>query len=150
MTKICEKRGLTLIYRELVADDYETAYQLWAQTEGMGLSEADSREEILRYLERNPGLSQICENEAGSIAGTALCGHDGRRGYMYHVAVSDEYRGMGIGRELVTRCLSNLSAAGITKCHLMVIGDNEQGRRFWESIGWQYRDAIALYSQDIN
>ena len=139
-----------LIYREWVANDYEAAYQLWAQTEGMGLSEADSREEILRYLERNPGLSQICVKKDGSIAGTALCGHDGRRGYMYHVAVSKECRGMGVGRELVTRCLNNLSAAGIAKSHLMVIGNNELGRRFWESIGWQYRDGIALYSQDIS
>lgn len=139
-----------LIYREWVADDYEAAYQLWVQTEGMGLSEADSREEIVRYLERNPGLSQICEKEDGSIAGTALCGHDGRRGYMYHVAVSNECRGMGIGRELVTRCMDNLSKAGIAKCHLMVIGNNEQGRRFWESLGWQYRDGIALYSKDVS
>lgn len=57
---------------------------------------------------------------------------------------------MGVGRELVTRCLNNLSAAGIAKSHLMVIGNNELGRHFWESLGWQYRDGIALYSQDIS
>lgn len=138
-----------MIYREMVTQDYESAYQLWEQTEGMGLSEADSRLEIIRYLERNQGFSQICENDDGQIVGTALCGHDGRRGYMYHVAVSTDCRGLGIGRELVTRCLGNLRAVGIAKCHLMVIGTNEQGRRFWEGMGWQYRGGIMLYSQDI-
>lgn len=136
-------------YREMVMDDYEAAYQLWEQTEGMGLSEADSRLEIIRYLERNQGFSQICEKDDGQIVGTALCGHDGRRGYMYHVAVSTDCRGLGIGRELVTRCLGNLRAVGIAKCHLMVIGTNEQGRQFWEGMGWKYRGGIMLYSQDI-
>ncbi|WP_340006404.1 GNAT family N-acetyltransferase [Paenibacillus sp. FSL K6-0276] len=138
-----------MIYREMVVDDYEAAYQLWEYTEGMGLSEADSRLEIIRYLERNRGFSQICENEDGQIVGTALYGHDGRRGYMYHVAVSDDCRRMGVGRKLVTRCVENLRAAGIAKCHLMVIESNEQGREFWEGMGWQYRGGIMLYSQDI-
>ncbi|WP_339288956.1 GNAT family N-acetyltransferase [Paenibacillus sp. FSL E2-0201] len=138
-----------MIYREMVADDYEAAYQLWEHTEGMGLSEADSKPEILRYLAHNRGYSQICENEDGQMVGTALCGHDGRRGYMYHVAVHNDCRGMGVGRKLVTRCLENLRTAGIAKCHLMVIGTNEQGRGFWEGMGWQYRSGIMLYSQDI-
>ncbi|MEK4062138.1 MULTISPECIES: GNAT family N-acetyltransferase [Paenibacillus] len=135
-------------YRAMVADDYEEAYLLWGNTTGMNLSQADSREEIVRYLERNPGLSLVCENEAGKIAGTAMCGHDGRRGYMYHVAVSGECRGAGVGRELVSRCLGRLREAGIVKCHLMVIEGNELGRSFWSGIGWQERDGIVLFSQD--
>ena len=30
-----------------------------------------------------------------------MCGHDGRRGYIYHVAVAEEYRG-----EVLGGCLS--------------------------------------------
>ena len=137
-----------MIYREMLAQDYSAAYKLWENTEGMGLSAADSEEEITSYLQRNVGLSQICEDEDGNIAGTALCGHDGRRGFMYHVAVSTSYRGMGVGRALVNRCLQKLREEGIAKCHLMVIGDNDLGRGFWGGLGWQFRDGIALYSQD--
>ncbi|KGE19614.1 GNAT family N-acetyltransferase [Paenibacillus wynnii] len=137
-----------MIYREMLEQDYSAAYKLWEKTEGMGLSSADSEEEITRYLQRNVGLSQICEDEDGTIAGTALCGHDGRRGYIYHVAVSTSYRGMGVGRALVNRCLNKLREERIAKCHLMVIGDNEGGRGFWSGLGWQFRDGIALYSQD--
>ncbi|WP_019913931.1 GNAT family N-acetyltransferase [Paenibacillus sp. HW567] len=135
-------------YRSMTADDYEAAYRLWENTAGMGLSSADSREEIVRYLERNPGMSQICENEDGTLAGTAMCGHDGRRGYMYHVAVSEAGRGKGVGRKLVSLCLEKLRESGIVKCHLMVIEDNGLGQSFWAGIGWQKRDGIVLFSQD--
>lgn len=137
-----------MIYRDMIIEDYGSAYELWENTEGMGLSAADSEEAIRHYLQRNAGFSQICEGEDGVIAGTALCGHDGRRGFLYHVAVSNAYRGHGIGRILVHNCLRRLHEAGIEKCHLMVIGDNELGRSFWSGIGWQYRDGLALYSKD--
>ncbi|NUU60244.1 GNAT family N-acetyltransferase [Paenibacillus agri] len=137
-----------MIYRAMIADDYDAAYELWVNTEGMGLNEADSREGILRFLERNPGLSQVCVHVDGSLAGTALCGHDGRRGFLYHVAVSHASRGKGAGRELVARCLDELRENGIAKCHLMVFKENQKGRQFWEELGWQYRDDIALYSRD--
>ncbi|MBW4085285.1 GNAT family N-acetyltransferase [Paenibacillus sp. S150] len=135
-------------YRSMLADDYEYVYHLWENTEGMNLSEADSREEILRYLERNPGMSQVCVNEDGTLAGTAMCGHDGRRGYMYHVAVSGASRGKGVGRELVSLCLNRLLQEGIAKCHLMVIEGNSLGRSFWGGLGWQERDGIVLFSRN--
>ncbi|WNS41812.1 GNAT family N-acetyltransferase [Paenibacillus sp. MMS20-IR301] len=130
----------------MASEDYEVAYHLWENTPGMGLSSADKPADIVRFLERNPGISQVCLNEDGTLAGTALCGHDGRRGYMYHVAVSSSCRGSGAGREMVTRCLGRLREEGITKCHLMVIEKNDLGRSFWSSVGWQLRDDIVLFS----
>ena len=34
-----------------------------------------------------------------------FCGHDGRRGYIYHVAVDENYRRKGIGRNWWQRLL---------------------------------------------
>lgn len=133
--------------RPMVMNDYEAAYQLWANTPGVHVSKADSREEILRYLERNPGLSLISEDEDGTLAGTVMCGHDGRRGYIYHVAVAEDYRGRGVGRDLVSRSLAALREEGIGKCHLMVMEGNKLGRDFWSGIGWQERDGIVLFSR---
>ncbi|NQX46700.1 GNAT family N-acetyltransferase [Paenibacillus tritici] len=137
-----------MLYRSMTIDDYEAAYRLWENTAGMGLSEADSRTEIARYLERNPGISQVCVEEDGTLAGTAMCGHDGRRGYLYHVAVHSGSRGKGAGREMVARCLEKLREEGILKCHLMVIGTNSLGRSFWNSVGWQERDGLVLFSKN--
>ena len=47
--------------------------------------------------------------------GSILCGHDGRRGYIYHTAVLSDYRGRGIGTELVQAALKGLEEAGIHK-----------------------------------
>jgi len=134
--------------REMTIGDYQEVFKLWSGTEGMGLSDSDSEEEIEKYLARNPGHSFVCEQD-GRIVGTVLCGHDGRRGYIYHVAVSDEHRGQGLARMLVSQALDSLRDAGIRKCHLMVFGSNLAGREFWEHIGWQRRDDLLIYSKAV-
>jgi ribosomal protein S18 acetylase RimI-like enzyme len=133
-------------YREMTIEDYDRIYQFWSSTDGMGLSEADSRHNIDVFLQRNKGLSFVCE-DGSKIVGTILCGHDGRRGYIYHVAVDENYRRKGIGRELVAKALNGLTQEGITKCHLFVFFTNELGMTFWSSLGWELRKDIAIYSK---
>lgn len=134
--------------REFTMDDYEPALTLWKASEGIGLSEADSRENIEHYLSHNPGMSFVAVEE-GTIVGAVLCGSDGRRGYLHHLAVVGSHRQRGIGRALVERCMSALSAAGLRKCHIFVIAGNREGQRFWKKIGWQERATLMVMSRDI-
>ncbi|MBM7568949.1 GNAT family N-acetyltransferase [Paenibacillus sacheonensis] len=138
---------MELTYREMTIDDYEASYALWAATEGMVLSSSDSREEIARFLARNPGCSFVC-GEGDRLLGTLLAGHDGRRGFLYHVAVAPNQRGRGIGGSLVRLGLAKLREAGIEKCHLFVLASNDVGRGFWARSGWEERDGILLFSRD--
>ncbi len=87
----------TIRTREFVIDDYEKAVTLWNLVEGVEVAEGDSKEEIRAYLLRNPGLSRVAE-ESGAIIGAVLCGHDGRRGLIYHLAVAPAHHGKGIGK----------------------------------------------------
>src|SRR5918998_1219046 len=103
--------------------DYEQVMALWQATEGITLREVDSREAILAYLVRNPGLSFVAR-DADLLVGAVLAGTDGRRGYLQHLAVAPAYRGRGIGRVLAERVVGALTAAGIAKCHLMVRQEN--------------------------
>ena len=134
--------------REIHPDDYYEIVELWKNTPGVGVSKADSENSILGFLLRNPGLSW-CYKDADRIVGTSLCGHDGRRGYIYHTAVLPEYRGRGIGAMLVRKNLEQLKAAGIDKCHIFVFRDNEPGNAFWNATGWTRRNDIFVYSHDI-
>lgn len=134
--------------REIHIDDYIEIYNLWRNTPGMGLSEADTWQNILSFLNRNESMC-FCYEEGGKIIGTILCGHDGRRGYIYHVTIVEEYRGKGIGRTLVEKSLQKLKKEGIDKCHLFVFRDNERGNAFWSSIGWTKRKDILVYSKNI-
>jgi ribosomal protein S18 acetylase RimI-like enzyme len=133
--------------REMTISDYELAIELWNKTEGMVLSEADSRQSIDYYLNRNSGMSFVCTLD-DNIIGTILCGHDGRRGYIYHVAVNKEHRGKAVAKKLIEKSLTKLKSEGITKCHIMVLADNEIGNQFWIYTGWTKRDGILIYSSD--
>jgi N-acetylglutamate synthase len=135
--------------RAMTMDDYPAVIALWQATEGMGLSQADSPERIRQYLARNPGLSLVAFSPRGDLIGAVLCGHDGRRGLLHHLAVHPDWRKLGVGRALVCRCLEGLAAAGIDKCHLFVYEKNQAGRSFWLRTGWYERPELVLMSTDI-
>ena len=136
------------IIRPLHVADFEAVCRLWSSTEGLGVGPGDSPEGIARFLDRNPGLSLVVE-ESGAIVASILCGHDGRRGFIYRLAVAPEHRRKGIAVELVRRSIAGLKAAGIERCLLMVQVDNEGARRFWASIGGRLRSDLVGFSIDV-
>ena len=134
--------------RQMKISDYEAAYALWEKTPGIGLSDADSRENIDIYLQRNPGFSFIALSE-NKLVGAVLCGHDGRRGYLHHLVVDERYQKQQVGKLLVENCMNALEQLGIKKCHIFVYRDNEAGKAFWEHIGWKLRLELDIMSFDI-
>jgi ribosomal protein S18 acetylase RimI-like enzyme len=140
--------GDGLRIRSMTADDYDAVIALWRVTEGIGLSAADEREAIAAYLERNPGLSRVAVR-GGALVGAVMCGHDGRRGYLHHLAVVPAERGRGLGRELAERCLDDLRALGIGKVNIFVYADNEEGQAFWRATGWVGRDDLLLMQRSL-
>lgn len=112
------------------------------------MSGADEREHIESYLARNPTMSFVA-TENGKIIGAVLCGHDGRRGYLHHLAVAETHQKKGIGKKLTERCLESLRNIGIQKCHLFVYHTNTNGKVFWEKIGWSMRSDIQVVSKDL-
>ena len=137
-----------MTYRPVRFDDYEKMRALWDRSPGVGLSSADEPEPIRRYLEHNPGLSLLAV-DGERVVGTILAGHDGRRGYLHHLAVDESYRRAGIGRELVRLALDALAAEGIAKCHLFMFRKNRLGARFWRALSWVRRNDIVVYSRDL-
>jgi N-acetylglutamate synthase len=134
---------------EMNLEDYEEIYSLWKTTEGMGLHDyCDSKGGIANYLKRNPGLSFIAR-DGKKIVGTVLCGHDGRRGYLHHLAVAPTYRKKGIGKKLTQQALDRLVSLGIRKCHLFVFEKNNDAQKFWQKIGWENRADLKLMSKNI-
>jgi len=131
--------------RAFRADDHAQALALWEATAGVGLSSADSFDNVARFLARNPGLSFVAVEDDVAIA-TILCGHDGRRGLIHHLAVATPYRRAGLGRALVARALAALREEGIDKCHLLVFDENGAGRAFWKSIGAEERTTLGVFS----
>jgi ribosomal protein S18 acetylase RimI-like enzyme len=128
--------------------DYDAAVELWRSAEGVVLGRADERDAVARFLSHNDGLSFVARSE-GRLAGAVLCGTDGRRGFLHHLAVGGSVRRRGIGTALVERCLEALRRRGIEKCHLFVLVGNEDAQRFWERTGWSVRRDLVMMSRVV-
>ena len=131
--------------RSMVLDDYEQVLALMQGTPGVSLRSADSRDAIARYLERNPKLSVVAEVD-NRIVGCVFGGHDGRRGYLYHLVVEPASRRLGVGRALVFGALEGLAAVGIEKTHIDVFTDNADAIGFWKRVGWEPRGDLHRFS----
>jgi ribosomal protein S18 acetylase RimI-like enzyme len=122
--------------REFQMDDYDAAITLWKRVEGVEIAEGDAREEIQEFIQRNPGLSHVA-TDGSTVVGVALCGHDGRRGHIYHLAVEPSCQRRGLGKRLVDECLNGLRATGVTRAIILVAGDNPRGYSFWRGLNWE-------------
>jgi N-acetylglutamate synthase len=128
--------------------DFATVSRLWRNSEGIGLNESDTKANIGLFLKRNPGMSFVAR-KGTSIIGAVLCGHDGRRGYLHHLAVKKNYRGNGIGKKLVQASFSALARAEITRCNIYLINSNTAGEAFWRHNGWNKLDDLQLLQKSI-
>jgi ribosomal protein S18 acetylase RimI-like enzyme len=132
--------------RPMTETDIPAALALWQGMTGIGLREADSPPALTRYLRRNPGTSFVAVAESGELLGVSLAGHDGRRGYLHHVAVAVVHQKRGIGRQLVEACLAALKREGIEKVNFWVKADNPAGLAFWYRLGGRERSDIVTVS----
>ena len=136
--------------REMKIEDFQGVHDLWMTIKGFGIrSVDDSKEGVERFLNRNPGLSVVAE-EDGMIVGCILCGHDGRRGCLYHVCVREGYRMRGIGKEMVVHCMARLKEEKINKVSLIAFTQNDVGNAFWKEIGWTKRADLNYYDFTLN
>ena len=136
--------------RSMQIEDYDQVYALWMTIHGFSIRTIDdSREGVERFLKRNPGISVVAEVD-GRVVGAILCGHDGRRGCLYHVCVHEDYRMHGIGRAMVVHCMNALQQEGINKVSLIAFTKNDIGNAFWKQIGWTKREDLNYYDFTLN
>ena len=136
--------------RPMTIADYDGVYDLWISTPGIGLNTTDdSREGIAKFIARNPHTSYVAINDNCDLVGAIMCGHDGRRGYIYHTCVRGDRQGEGIVRALVEAALDALKAEGIHKVALVAFFRNEKGNAFWEKMGFTIRDDLVYRNKSL-
>jgi len=130
-------------------DDLLQVQTLWRSMEkGVSLGPSDTPEEIKKKLLRDPDLFLVAEDD-GDIVGTVLGGFDGRRGLIYHLAVSKSFRGKGIGSRLMNEVESRLRAKGCIRCYLLVTTDNPEGMEFYKNLGWDHMDYVVNFGKNL-
>jgi ribosomal protein S18 acetylase RimI-like enzyme len=136
--------------RDMTPADYEAVMALWNLAPGVRANESFA--EFERILRRNPGLSSVAiaageDSRALELAGAVLCCHDGRRGYLYHLAVAEKFRRQALGGQLVDRCLERLKSEGIQRCTIFLVADNAHGEAFWRQTGWFERTDLKAFAK---
>ena len=137
-----------VVTREFCVDDYDPALELWRSVEGLEVAEGDDREGVAQFIARNPGLSRVAV-DGTRVVGVVMCGHDGRRGHIYHLAVDPEYRRYGVGKRLVQECLDGLRQVGVVRAIILVADDNPGGAEFWTRAGWEDIPGAAAMGIDV-
>ena len=134
--------------REFLIGDYEAAVELWKRVEGIEIAEGDDKDSVVQFLQRNPKLSRVAV-DGSTVVGVSLCGHDGRRGHIYHLAVDPKYQGLGLGRRLVQECFDRLREVGVQRAIILVAHDNSHGRDFWRRCGWEELPGAMAMGKDV-
>ena len=141
---------MNIEYKVMTASDYDGVYELWMNTPGMGINSTDdSREGVEKYIKRNPATSFVALVE-GKIVGAILAGHDGRRGFIQHIAVLSEFREHGIASTLVDRAMNALEEEGIHKVALLAFKKNELGNSFWDKMEFIVREDVYYRNKNIH
>ncbi len=129
--------------------DYQPVYDLWISIErGVHVGRSDTLIEIEKKFSRDPDLFLVAECE-NKIIGSVIGGYDGRRGLIYHLAVSASFRGQGIGSRLMDEVESRLRAKGCLKCYLLITNDNPEVEIYYQNRGWYHMDTVRLFGKEL-
>lgn len=139
------------IIRPMRLADYEEVAALWRATEGLG--DVESREEFEAYLLRNPEFSPVVQQD-DCVVGAMFSGHDGRRGFLSHLAVAEPLRRQGVARQMIEWALERLRQVPVQRVSVHVYVQNTDAIRFWRSVkcleaNWRDRDDLHVLAFDI-
>lgn len=131
-------------------EDYQQVHDLWTSIDkGVHVGRSDTPGEIEKKIRRDPDLFLVAECD-DKIIGSVIGGYDGRRGLLYHLAVSESFRSRGIGSRLMHEVESKLRDKGCLKCYLLVTEDNADVEPYYRSRGWQPMDGIRLFGKELS
>lgn len=137
---------MAVYIEEFQMKDYDEVFDLWKHVFPKNTDSSYSRDRVEFFLKRNPGTSFVAWWE-GKIVGAVLAGNDGRRGYIHHLGLLEEYRGRGIGALLLQKAESAIAELGIDKVNLLVFTENEGAKKFYDQKGYSKRDDIDFFSK---
>jgi len=138
-----------MLIRIFDTDDIPTVLAFWKACPSFTLSSVDTPAGLQMFLARNPSSSFVAVDQ-NAIIGTILCGHDGRRGCIYHLLTHENHRRQGIAKSLVAQSVRALREAGIDRCNLLVFKTNQEGSAFWNAVGAEERPVFLPFTIAID
>lgn len=124
--------------RTIKLEDHSKLISFWK--ENYFVDEMDNKNRFKLFLEKNPGLSLVTEDN-GKIIGTVLGSFDGRRGYIQKLVVAKNYRHQGIGKNLVDLVVKKLQDLGAL---YIPISCDAKNTPFYKKSGFKKTDQVPM------
>lgn len=131
-----------MLIRAFRHDDYEAVVGIW-RAAGLTIKPSDALPELRKVIDRNPVLFLVAKEE-GRIAGAVIGAWDGRRAWVYHLAVDPSLQRRGTGRLLMDELERRLRAVGATKLNLLVEPGNAAVADFYRRPGYAPDDLLFM------
>jgi ribosomal protein S18 acetylase RimI-like enzyme len=137
-----------IIISEFTMADYPVVYVLW-QRGDLWMRPSDGPEATALKLQRDPDLFLIARDNDERIVGTVMGGWDGRRAYVYHLAVLPEQRRRGIASLLMDELEERFRRLGAVKAKLQILTDNDGSRAFFKRRGYLFEDDCEPWGKEL-
>jgi GNAT superfamily N-acetyltransferase len=131
-----------MLIRPYGPSDYAAVTALWDAT-GISIHYNDPAKDIPRML-ATPNCRLYVGTVDARVMASIMVGHEGHRGWLYKLAVLPEFRGQGLGRDLVRQAERWLVARGLPKCNLMIRDSNIKVRDFYQRLGYRVAERTVM------
>ena len=131
--------------REYRTEDYESVLELWA---GAGLPfkpEGRDRRDSIATQVRRPNMIFLVAEREGTLVGTVIATHEGRKGWINRLAVDPGFRRRGIGSRLVREAEDRLKGLGMDVLACLIEEGNDASVRTIETLGYERHPEIHYF-----
>jgi ribosomal protein S18 acetylase RimI-like enzyme len=133
---------------EFSMDDYAVVHVLWQRSD-LAMRPSDGPDATLLKLARDPGLFLVARSADGRVVGTVTGGWDGRRAYVYHLAVAPERRREGIADALMDELERRFRVLGALKAKLQILVENDASKAFFTHRGYLLEDFCEPWGKEL-
>ncbi|MDD5306062.1 MAG: GNAT family N-acetyltransferase [Deltaproteobacteria bacterium] len=136
--------------RRLGMENYDALVALWAEAGlPVKLRGRDAREAIERQL-KLPHIAFLGLFDGDLLVGAAIATHDGRKGWVNHLAVRASHRRRGLGRTLVRACEQWLDAEGIRIFACLVEAGSDASRALFGTLGYALFEGVTYHTKRLD
>jgi ribosomal protein S18 acetylase RimI-like enzyme len=138
--------------RAFTPEDYDEVVALWRES-GLTLKPSDTLQELWKLLASAGTVFLVAEakrvDSSLEIVGTVIGAWDGRRAWIYHLAVKSVARRGRIGSRLMGTVEQALRDGGATKINLLVEPGNREAAAFYRALGYSHQP-LQFFSKALD